>query len=134
MSVDPEIPQPLFCQRCSAHIEPVTFRDGTQWSIDQLVSYGQQRFDSTLCMECYRSSNKIRRRQRAAEKRTRTTWDVLSELKGYVATLRRAEEAIAEARAEGTALAPEVGEHASQVLDLVTARIERILETTESPS
>ncbi len=117
---------PLVCDQCGDVLKATKFRDGTEWTIDQLVTYSQRKFERTFCMNCYRGANKIRKIQKSRGAQQRTPWAMLTEIQGYITTLRRAEEAIAEGRALGTGLTPEAVEHGIALLDQVYARIEKI--------
>lgn len=46
------------CADCGKRIERITKRDGSEWTVDDIVAYSQKRFDRVLCPDCQRKAVK----------------------------------------------------------------------------
>lgn len=47
---------PVYCEECTLQIKPVTLKDGRIWSAADIATYGQRRFEKTLCADCQKKA------------------------------------------------------------------------------
>lgn len=56
----------LTCEECAEPLTETRFKDGTNWSADQLAVFGRRKHSRILCMKCYREANQAKRRAEEA--------------------------------------------------------------------
>lgn len=56
----------LYCEECGEPLTETRFKDGTNWSPDQLAVFGRRKHSRILCMRCYREANNAKRRAEEA--------------------------------------------------------------------
>lgn len=56
----------LICQECGEPLTETRFKDGTNWSPDQLAIFGRRKHSRILCMTHYREENAKKRRAELA--------------------------------------------------------------------
>lgn len=49
------------CADCGAVLEPVRFKDGTEWTAEMLAGYGKRKHGRWLCMDHYKAANDAKR-------------------------------------------------------------------------
>lgn len=46
------------CEQCGQEIKDTVLRDGTTWSVNDIVNYSKKRFDKRLCPDCQKAATK----------------------------------------------------------------------------
>lgn len=59
-------PTAYYCQECDAELTLTRFKDGTEWTADQIAEYGRRKHGAVLCMSHYREANNAKRRAEEA--------------------------------------------------------------------
>ena len=55
------MPESYDCEECGETLTETRFKDGTNWSPDQLAVFGRRKHSRTLCMTHYRAANQSKR-------------------------------------------------------------------------
>lgn len=53
-----------FCEDCTQQIHSITLRDGTPWSVEDIVTYSKGRFGRQLCPDCQKKALKAEKEQK----------------------------------------------------------------------
>lgn len=59
-------PTDFTCEECGDGLTETRFKDGTNWSADQLAVFGRRKHSRILCMTHYREANQAKRRAEEA--------------------------------------------------------------------
>ena len=53
-----------YCEDCTQQILPIAKRDGTPWSVEDIVAYSRERFSRQLCPDCQKKAFKAEKEQK----------------------------------------------------------------------
>lgn len=61
------VPSPKWCVDCGGMLYPIKKRDGTMWSVSDMVEYSLRRFDRILCPDCQKKAFNMEKLEEQAQ-------------------------------------------------------------------